>query len=136
MDRRFLTVLGVSLLFALIVSGVFYQFSRGRNGQSAAKTEQKDLVIASKALYIGVMIKPDDVKIVKIPASAFPVGGVSKVEEVVDRPVISNILAEEPINTGRLAERGSGLGLAPVIPSGMRAVSIRVDQVVGVSGFV
>ncbi|MCW5979363.1 MAG: Flp pilus assembly protein CpaB [Bryobacteraceae bacterium] len=137
MDRRFLTVLGVSLLFALVVSAIFYQFSaRGKTPGPAAPPEMKDLVVAAKPLPIGVMVRPDDVKIAKVPANGFPNGAVSKVEDVIDRPVIANILLDEPIHTGRLAERGSGLGLAPVIPPGMRAVSIRVDQVVGVSGFV
>src|ERR1019366_8660754 len=72
----------------------------------------------------------------KMPASAFPKGGFSKVEDVLDRPVISNILLEEPILEGRLAAKGSGLGLAPTIPVGMRAVTVRVNDVASVAGFV
>jgi len=82
------------------------------------------------------MIKPADVKIVKITAEAFPKGGFAKVEEVLDRPVISNILIDEPISEGRLAAKGSGLGLAPTIPVGMRAVTVRVNDVASVAGFV
>jgi len=137
MDRRFLTVLGVSLLFALVVSGVFYQVSSRAGGPRRPKNlESKDVVIAARPLQVGVSIKPDDVKIVRMPDEAFPKGGFGKVEEVIDRPVVSNILMEEPILEGRLAQRGSGLGLAPVIPVGMRAVSVRVNEVVGVAGFV
>lgn len=138
MDRRFLTVLGISLVFALVVSSIFYQMTAraGSGKPSPQKTEMKDLVVATKALPVGVTVKPADVNIVKIPAAHFPKGGFSKVEEVVDRPVISNILPEEPILDGRLAARGSGLGIAPVIPVGMRAVAVRVNDVVGVSGFV
>ncbi|HSW50820.1 MAG TPA: Flp pilus assembly protein CpaB, partial [Bryobacteraceae bacterium] len=58
------------------------------------------------------------------------------IEEVVGRPVVSNILLDEPVIAGRLAERGSGFGLAPVIPPGMRAVAVKVNEVVGVAGFV
>src|SRR5437879_139956 len=75
-------------------------------------------------------------KLVKIPKDLFPHGGFSKVEDVSDRPVIADILLDEPVFEGRLAARGSGLGLAPIIPPGMRAVSVRVNEVVGVSGFV
>ena len=57
-------------------------------------------------------------------------------EDVLDRPVISNILLDEPILEGRLAAKGSGLGLAPTIPVGMRAVTVRVNDVAGVAGFV
>jgi len=138
MDRRFLTVLGVSLVFALVVASIFYQISARSGGseKSAQDTQTKDLVVAVKPLAVGAMVKPEDVKVIQVPSGQFPNGGISNVEEVVDRPVISNILLDEPIHEGRLAPRGSGAGLAPVIPEGMRAVSLRVNEVVGVAGFV
>ncbi len=92
--------------------------------------------MATRPLGVGVMVKPADVKIVKIATEAFPKGAFSKVEEVLDRPVVSNILLDEPMLEGRLAAKGSGLGLAPTIPVGMRAVTVRVNDVAGVAGFV
>jgi pilus assembly protein CpaB len=137
MDRRFLTVLGVSLVFALVVSSVFYQMtSHANNGPKADPTNQKDLVVATRPLGVGVLVKPPDVKIVRVPTEGFPKGAFSKVEDVLDRPVISNVLLDEPVLEGRLAVKGSGLGLAPTIPVGMRAVSVRVNDVAGVAGFV
>ncbi len=138
MDRRFLVVLGVSLVFALVVSAVFYQITAraGAPAKSAAAVEMKDVVVAAKPLGVGVSIKPADIRVAKVPADAFPKGAFTKVEEVIDRPVISNILMDEPLMEGRLAQRGSGLGLAPIIPVGMRAVSVRVNDVAGVAGFV
>jgi pilus assembly protein CpaB len=138
MDRRFLTVLGVSLVFALVVSSIFYQMTSRANG--APKKQEvgdlRDVVIAARPLPVGLTVKAADVKVVKVPAQAFPKGAFSKPEDVLDRPVIGNILAEEPLSEGRLALRGSGVGLAPVIPVGMRAVTVRVNDVVGVAGFV
>jgi len=137
MDRRFLTVLGVSLVFALVVSSVFYQMtSRGSGPKKAEPTDMKDVVVATRPLGIGVMIKPADVKLSKVPSEAFPKGAFSKVEEVLDRPVVSNILLDEPLMEGRLQVKGSGLGLAPTIPVGMRAVTVRVNDVSGAAGFV
>ncbi len=138
MDRRFLTVLGVSLVFALVVSSIFYQLTaRAGNGPKKAEpSEQKDIVISARPLGIGVTVKPGDVKLGKIAAESFPKGGFAKVEEVIDRPVISNILLDEALLEGRLAARGSGLGLAPIIPVGMRGVSVHVNDVAGVAGFV
>src|SRR6185312_2980933 len=138
MDRRFLTVLGVSLVFALVVSSVFYQMTARSSGPSkkVESTDMKDVVVTARPLGVGVMVKPADIKVVKMPAVAFPKGGFSKVEDVLDRPVISNMLLEEPILEGRLAAKGSGLGLAPTIPVGMRAVTVRVNDVASVSGFV
>jgi pilus assembly protein CpaB len=137
MDRRFLTVLGVSLVFALVVSSVFYQMTaRSSSAKRVEATDQKDVVVATRPLGVGWMIKPADVKIDKVPADAFPKGAFAKVEDVLDRPVISNVLLDEPILEGRLAAKGSGLGLAPTIPVGMRAVTVRVNDVAGVAGFV
>jgi pilus assembly protein CpaB len=137
MDRRFLTVLGVSLVFALVVSSVFYQMTaRSSSAKKVESTDQKDVVVSTRPLGVGWMIKPADVKIQKVPADAFPKGAFGKVEDVLDRPVISNVLLDEPILEGRLALKGSGLGLAPTIPVGMRAVTVRVNDVAGVAGFV
>jgi pilus assembly protein CpaB len=137
MDRRFITVLGVSLVFALVVSSVFYQMTaHSSSTRKAEPTDAKDVVVAARPLSVGVMVKPADVKIAKMPADAFPKGGFAKVEDVLDRPVVSNILLDEPLLEGRLAIKGSGLGLAPTIPVGMRAVSVRVNDVAGVAGFV
>ncbi len=136
MDRRFLTVLGVSLLFALFVSSLFYQMTARAGARKAESGEAKDMVVAAKPLTLGITVKPTDVKVVKIPSDQFPKQGFTKVEEVIDRPVISNILLDEPLLEGRLAARGSGMGIAPIIPVGMRAVTVRVNDVVGVAGFV
>lgn len=138
MDRRFLTVLVVSLVFALVVSSLFYSMTSRASSQprKAEAIEMKDVVVAARPLPVGLTVKATDVKVVKIPAQAFPRGAFSKPEDVLDRPVVAHILAEEPILEGRLAQRGSGVGLAPVIPVGMRAVTVRVNDVVGVAGFV
>ena len=138
MDRRVLTVLGASLLLALVISMVFYQMT-ARAG-TPKKAEQndttRDLVTAARALGVGTTVNPQDIKMVKIAVSAFPKNGFSKPEEVYNRPVTSPILQDEALLEGRLAARGSGRGLAPIIPVGMRAVTVRVNDVSGVSGFV
>src|SRR6202034_1594714 len=137
MDRRFLTVLGVSLLFALVISSVFYQMTaRAGSPKKTETTDLRDIVVAARPLSVGTTVKPADIKLGKMPTSAFPKGAFGKPEEVIDRPLVSNILMDEPILEGRLAARGSGLGLAPTIPVGMRAVSVRVNDVAGVAGFV
>jgi pilus assembly protein CpaB len=136
MDRRFLTVLALSLVFALIVSMMFYRMTAGSASAKKDSGEQMDVVIAAKPLGVGTTIKPADVTVRKVPAEQYPKGAFAKVEEVIDRPVISNILLDEPLLAGRLADRGSGLGLAPTIPVGMRGVTVRVTDVAGVAGFV
>lgn len=136
MDRRFLKVLGVSLVCALAISGLFLQLVRGASGRRRAWADTRDLVVAAHLLPVGISLKPADLKLVKVPVDQFPRGGFSKLEEVVDRPVALSILPDEPVPDGRLAPKGSGTGIAPAIPPGMRAVSVKVNEVIGVAGFV
>ncbi len=55
---------------------------------------------------------------------------------MIDRSVVSPILENEPILAGRVTEKGAGVGLAPLIPEGKRAVAIAINQVTGVSGYI
>jgi pilus assembly protein CpaB len=136
MDRRLFLVLGLSLIVALVFSSVFYFQVAGRSGPPPKDTNLREVVIAAKPLDVGVTVKPDDVRLQKVSVEYFPKGAFTKIEEVIDRPVVNKILLDEPVLEGRLAVRGSGLGLAPIIPVGMRAVSVRVSDVAGVAGFV
>jgi pilus assembly protein CpaB len=135
MDRRLLAVLGMSVVLALVVAAIFYQVSSRASAKAPTPT-YRDVVVAVEALPLGVSIKPNHVKLAKVPIEMFPKTAFSKVDDVLDRSVISNIMADEPLLEGRLAPRGSGMGLAPIIPSGMRAMAVRVNEVIGVAGFI
>lgn len=134
-DRRFVVVLAVSLVWALVVTALFARITRGGK-QARAAGPEKPLVVASRPLALGTVVSREAVALREVPEKLFPAGGFSKVEDVVDRSVTSNIQADEPLLEARLAARGSGVGLAPLIPPGMRAISVRVNDVVGVAGFV
>ena len=135
-DRRFGIVVVLSLFWALLVSAVFYRLARGPEAGAAYARNQKLLVVATRPLPLGDTIGRDSVRVRSVPENLFPNGAFSRVEDVLDRPVISPILPDEPIMETRLASRGAGLGLAPMIPDGMRAIAVRVNDVVGVAGFI
>ena len=116
--------------------GDFHAGSRAAGERSRAAGPEKPLVVAARALPLGSMLARDAVKLRSVPEKLFPSGGFSRLEDVLDRPVISPIQAEEPVLEARIAARGSGVGLRPMIPPGMRAISVRVNDVVGVAGFV
>jgi pilus assembly protein CpaB len=94
------------------------------------------MVVAAQALPLGTVIGPESVKIVEAPERLFPKGAFSSVEEVLQRPVVSPIEPDEPVVEARIGAKGSGVGLSPMIPPGLRAISVRVNDVVGVAGFV
>ena len=134
-DRRFVIVVGLSLIWALVVSVVFYR-AAARVGKKRPFVAEKPVVVAIEVLPFGAVIRPESVKLAQIPEKLFPRGGFSRIEDVLDRPVMSPIQPEEPVVEARLAVRGSGGGVAPLIPPGMRAISVRVNDVIGVAGFV
>jgi len=134
-DRRFVVVLGVSLVWALVVTALFARITRGAKELRASGPE-RPVVVAARALPLGTVVSRDAIKLRDVPERLFPAGAFSRIEDVVDRPVTSNIQPDEPVLKARVAARGSGVGLAPLIPSGMRAISVRVNDVVGVAGFV
>ncbi len=136
MNSRFVLALAISAGMALLVSGIFYQVTvRGRpEGPEPAGT--REVVIATRDLDIGASIEPADLRLEPWPADKIPEGAFAEVDQVLARVPFNRILANEPVLDRRLAPPGSGLGLSPKVPLGMRAMAVRVDDVVGVAGFV
>ena len=132
MDRRFGMIVAFSLVWGLVVSVFFYRIAAQGHGAGPEKT----LVVAARPLPPGASIDAEAVRIVRVPEKLFPHGGFSKIEEVVGRPVVSSIQPDEAVVEARIAPRGSGFGVAPMIPPGMRALAVRVNDVAGVAGFV
>jgi pilus assembly protein CpaB len=102
----------------------------------AAVTSTRTAVVASRDLPAGSVIRRDDVKTVNWPGSSVPQGFATEAGDVVGRGLITEVRQNEPLLDWKLAQREAGGGLSITIPEGMRAVSVRVDEVVGVAGFV
>jgi pilus assembly protein CpaB len=94
------------------------------------------VVVAAKPLPLGRAISRDDVKLAPWPESSQLQGGFSKIDDVLNRGLIVAVSQNEPITASKLAGIGAGAGLPPTITAGMRALSIRVNEVIGVAGFV
>ena len=106
---------------------------------ASVKSFQKELnnvVVAKVEIPLGTKITQDQLGWAPIPNASAPVGAFRKVEEVVGRVAITPIGIREPITNLKLAPEGVGAGLPAVIPEGYRAMTVKVDDVVGVSGFV
>ncbi len=126
------------LLLALLVSGaatfVVYRLviNRPAASPSAATT---DVIMAARQLEVGTLVKEADLKTGPWVGS-IPAGLATKKESLIGRGVIAPIYMGEAIMENRLAAPGAGGGLAATIPPGMRAVAVRVNDIVGVAGFV
>jgi pilus assembly protein CpaB len=93
------------------------------------------VVAAATDIKLGSVLRSTDLTTIEI-AGTLPKGAIQKREDVIGRGVISNLYMGEPILESRLAAPGSGGGLAATIPQGMRASAVKVNDVVGVAGFV
>jgi pilus assembly protein CpaB len=93
-------------------------------------------VVASKSMPMGTRLTADSVKLVAWPARAPLANGFTDVDAVVGRGLISAVVENEPLTESKLAPKDAGAGLPPSIPEGMRALSVKVDEVIGVAGFV
>lgn len=101
-----------------------------------AATVSRTAVVATRDLPAGAIIRREDVKSVSWPGSAVPTGLATQPGDVVGRGLITEVRENEPLLDWKLAQKEAGGGLSITIPEGMRAVSVRVDEVVGVAGFV
>jgi len=131
MNRRLIFL--CAFLVASAASYIVYRLI-GRQIKTTAKKETAQILVATRDLEIGALIKPGDVRFGELVGRA-PNDVVVKAEGAVGRGVVSPIFAGEPIHEKRLARVGSGAGLASTIPAGMRACAVKVNEVVGVAGF-
>jgi pilus assembly protein CpaB len=132
---RFLVVLLVAVVVASLAAyAVYVAIQRMPARQASAETTP--IVVAARPIALGTLLTPDDVKVVDWPVKAPVQGGFDNVDKVVDRGAIRAMSENEPVTESRLAAKGMGAGLPPTIPAGMRAISVRVNDVIGVAGFV
>jgi len=95
------------------------------------------VVMAKVAIPVGSRIIAEQLTVAQFPADVTPEGAIGKIDEnLVGRVVVTAISPREPITEAKLAPVGSLGGLSSVIPEGYRAMTVKVDDVVGVSGFI
>jgi pilus assembly protein CpaB len=115
--------------------GTYNYMQKAQLGHPASM-QTRSVVVAKVNLDIGADLTKDDIKAIDWPAASIPVGAFTTVDEVAGRGLIMPVVANEPILPMKLASKEAGAGLPPAIPEGLRALSVRVNEVVGVSGYV
>jgi pilus assembly protein CpaB len=133
MNQRLISVLAFAFIVSAGASLLLYRLLSNRVAPQAQPKSIR-LLLAARALEPGTLIRDADLRDGDW-TGAIPEGALQKKEDIVGRGVISPIFASEPIVESRLALKGAGAGLAAMIPNGMRAVAIRVNEIVGVAGF-
>lgn len=134
MNRRLMTILSCAFFVAAGASFVVYRLV-GNEMSAKMKMHTTHVVFAARDLEIGTLIKDTDLKTGEMVGEP-PKGAILKKETAIGRGVVSAMFGGEPVVEERLAPAGSGGGLAATIKPGMRACAVKVNDVVGVAGFV
>jgi pilus assembly protein CpaB len=132
-NKRFFIVLAGALIFGLLAAVSVTRYLA--SAQAYTKSLNR-VAVAKVAIPIGTKIIPEQVMMVQFPPESTPDGAFESMDKLTGRVAVTNIAPREPITEARLAPEGTAGGLSAVIPEGYRAMTVKVDDVVGISGFI
>ena len=133
-NKRLIIAVLAALAFGLIAA---VSVSRYLANAQAYTKNLNNVVVAKVDIPVGSRIIPEQLTVAQFPRSVAPEGTYAKIDDhLIGRVAVTRIAAREPITESRLAPVGSAAGLSSVIPEGYRAMNVRVDDVVGISGFI
>lgn len=132
---RTLVVVAVAVLVATLATMAVYNAVR-RIPERVVERAGVPVVVAAKNLPIGSKLTPADLRVAEWPATNPVPGAVAAIDAVLDRGLVADMIENEPITEAKLAPIEAGAGLPPIITPGMRAISMQVNEVIGVAGFV
>ncbi len=133
-NARLVAVVAIALVCASMASYAVYHVFSTR--VVSAGPRMALTIVAAQPIAAGTLITRDLVKVVAWPEESRVPDSFSDMRQVVDRGAIDSLATNEPLTESKLAAVGAGAGLPPTIPPGMRAISVRVNEVIGVAGFV
>ena len=132
-NKRFLVVLVGALIFGVLAA---VTVSKYLSKAQAFSKNLTNVAVAKVAIPIGSKIVAEQITVVQFPKESTPDGAYDSVEKLAGRVAVVNIAAREPITEARLAPEGTAAGLSAVIPEGYRAMTVKVDDAAGISGFI
>jgi pilus assembly protein CpaB len=131
-NKRILFVLFGAAAFGLVAA---VAVSRYLSNAQALTRDMRKVVVAKVDVPLGTKLVGEQLSTVQMPSDATPDGAFEDADKLVGRVVTINVAAREPVTDFKLAPEGSAAGLSAVIPEGYRAMTVKVDDVVGVAGF-
>src|SRR5271169_6249315 len=132
---RLLMIGGLALAVGMLVAFTVYNRLRTFTGSTSSERGVA-VAVAARDIQVGVKLAADDVRMITVPQSAVPPGAFSGTSQILSRGAVLPIGKGDFILASKLAAMNAGAGLPSMIPQGMRAVSVRVNNVVSVAGFV
>lgn len=133
--KRIYSVLALAMLVGATFAIGTYRYVQAMPERTVS-VPTTPVVVAAAPLSLGAELRAEDLRTVNWPSEAVPAGVFGNPQELVGRGLIQPVAQNELILPAKLAPEGAGAGLPPVIPEGMRALSVRVNDVIGVAGYV
>lgn len=134
MDRKGIVLLMIALVLAVVAGGGVYLYLKGMPVAQANGEETVPVVVARKDMTFGTLLKEEHLRVVEFPKSAVPAGAYSSVDTVLAQTTKVFVVEGEPILASKLSAIGGGLSVR--VEPNMRAMSLKINEVTGVSGFV
>jgi pilus assembly protein CpaB len=134
--RRLLIGLVAAVVLAVLASTFVYRQINQTKVVQQPQVPSTQIVVAAMPLALGTRLDQHDLRMVPWPGNEPVPGMFTRMQDVLGRALITNVVQNEPILEAKLAPREAGAGLPATIPEGMRAVSVAVNEVIGVAGFV
>src|SRR5436309_8385599 len=131
---RMLILAAAAFVVAVAVTAFTYKALRDRLQPSVDDSTQ--IVVAAQGVSVGALLQEADLRLAPWPRAVPLQGSFQRISDVVGRGVVTPMVLNEPILESKLAATGAGGGLTATIPDGMRAVGVKVNDVIGVAGFV
>jgi len=132
--NRLIIGLAAALVIAFLLSTYVYRQLKKAEANRPVATHQ--IVVAAMPLQIGTRVDTSNLRLIPWPEDQVVAGAFMRMEDCAGRALITPVTENEPILEGKLAPKSAGAGLPATIPEGMRALSVAVNEVVGVAGFV
>jgi pilus assembly protein CpaB len=122
--------------FAVAVAVTAFTYRALRDRLNPSVVDSTEIVVAAQGVSVGALLQEADLRLAPWPRAVPLRGSFQKISDVVGRGVVIPMVLNEPILESKLAATGAGGGLTAAIPDGMRAVGVKVNDVIGVAGFV
>jgi pilus assembly protein CpaB len=132
-NKRFFIVLTGALLFGVLAA---FSVSRYLSSAQAFSKDLKRVVVARVAIPVGTKLVAEQLMVVQFSNESAPDGAFEAPEKLVGRVAVTNLAVRDPVIESRLAPEGTAGGLSAIIPEGYRAMTVKVDDVVGINGFI
>jgi pilus assembly protein CpaB len=125
----------ISLCIGLLCAALTFRYLSVLRVREAKRVQPMPVVVTTRPIAARTIITPSDVQVKMVPAALLPADCATSLNEVAGQVALSSLRAEVPVPRKAVATRDATLGMAYMVPAGMRAVAVALDPIIGVAGF-